>query len=238
MRLQKYMAHCGVASRRHAEEIIRSGQVYVNGKPVVEMGFMVSPEDRVEWEGRVLSMEKKQIYIMLNKPWGYISSMSDPQGRPTVLDLVKGIKARVYPVGRLDFDTTGLLLLTNDGNFTFTSTHPSAETRKTYLAEIEGVPETAVMERLENGIVLDGKKTWPAEAELLETYGRKSSLIQITLHEGRNRQVKRMCEAVGHSVIQLKRVAVGGIVLGDLPEGQWRYLTEKEIKQVRSGGHE
>ena len=169
---------------------------------------------------------------MINKPSGYVSTVSDPEGRRTVLDLIDGVEERIYPVGRLDYDTTGLLILTNDGNFAYKSTHPGHETTKTYIAEVLGMPSNDELHMLRRGVELDGKLTSPADVEVIEIKD-KSVVLKIVIHEGRNRQVKRMCEAVDHPVLRLKRIAVGRLSLGDLKLGQWRYLTHQEIKLVR-----
>ncbi|MGI6084491.1 MAG: pseudouridine synthase [Acetivibrionales bacterium] len=231
IRLQKYIAQCGVASRRHAEELIRAGRVKVNGEIISEMGFRVSDKDRIEVDGKLIKKEKELIYIMLNKPAGYVSTVSDPEGRKTVLDLIDGVKERIYPVGRLDYDTTGLLILTNDGDFAFRNTHPSQETRKTYIAKVLGTPSEKELQALRDGIMLDGKLTSPAQVEVMEIK-QKSMVLRIIIHEGRNRQVKRMCEAVGHPVLRLKRTAIGRLTLGDLKPGEWRYLSDKEARLV------
>lgn len=232
IRLQKYMAQCGVASRRHAEEMIQAGRVKVNGDIVTEMGIRVSDQDKVEVDGKPIKKEKELIYIMLNKPSGYVSTVSDPEGRKTVLDLIDGVNERVYPVGRLDYDTTGLIILTNDGGFAFQNTHPGQETRKTYLAEVLGMPSNKALQALRNGIMLDGKLTSPAQVEVVDIKP-KSTVLKIIIHEGRNRQVKRMCEAIDHPVLRLKRTAVGRLSLGDLKPGEWRHLSTKEAKQIR-----
>ena len=232
IRLQKYMAQCGVASRRHSEELIRSGRVRVNGKSVTEMGILVSEKDRVEVDGKRVGKEQKLVYIMLNKPAGYVSTVYDPQGRRTVLDLVQGVEERIFPVGRLDYDTTGLLLLTNDGDFAYRNTHPGQETTKTYIAEILGNPSERVLDTLRNGVILDGKPTSPADVKVVEE-GTKTAVLKIIIHEGRNRQVKRMCEAVGYNVLRLSRIAVGSLTLEDLKPGQWRTLTGRELRLVR-----
>ncbi len=232
IRLQKHMAQCGVASRRHAEEMIKAGRVKVNGRTVTEMGFLVSNKDKVDVDGKQIKKENKLIYIMLNKPSGYVSTVSDPEGRRTVLDLIEDVQERVYPVGRLDYDTTGLLILTNDGDFAFSSTHPGQETRKTYIAEIMGMPSNETLRALRKGVVIDDKPTYPAEVEIIEIKD-KVTVLKIIIHEGRNRQVKRMCEAVGHPVLRLRRTAVGKLTLGNLQPGEWKYLSPQEVKLVR-----
>ncbi|AUS96236.1 pseudouridine synthase [Clostridium thermosuccinogenes] len=231
MRLQKYIAECGVASRRKSEELIKQGRVKVNGIPVSEMGVKVSDEDVVEVDGRRISLEQKKVYIMLNKPVGYISSVRDQFSRNTVVDLIKGVKERIYPVGRLDYDTSGLLLLTNDGDFAFRLTHPKHEMKKTYIAEVEGVPDSNDIESFQNGLRIEDYVTSPAELTVLEKK-KSSSMVKVVIHEGKNRQVRKMCDAIGHPVISLKRIAIGDLYLKGLPEGQWRYLKEEEIKML------
>jgi 23S rRNA pseudouridine2605 synthase len=231
MRLQKYIAECGVASRRKSEELIKQGRVKVNGITVSEMGVKVSDEDVVEVDGRRISLEQKKVYIMLNKPVGYISSVRDQFSRNTVVDLIKGVKERIYPVGRLDYDTSGLLLLTNDGDFAFRLTHPKHEMKKTYIAEMEGVPDSNDIESFQNGLRIEDYVTSPAELTVLEKK-KSSSMVKVVIHEGKNRQVRKMCDAIGHPVISLKRIAIGDLYLKGLPEGQWRYLKEEEIKML------
>lgn len=230
-RLQKYLAHCGVASRRKAEELIKEGKVKVNGKTVTEMGVVVDRRDRVEVGGKRVSLEKEKVYIMLHKPRGYVTTASDPEGRRTVLSLIKGVNERVYPVGRLDYDTSGLLLLTNDGELANRMMHPRYETFKVYIATVEGFPSENALDKLTGGIYIDGYKTAPAIIKVLEKYKDRTKL-EITIHEGRNRQIRKMCEAVGHPVIRLKRIAYASLELGGLKPGEWRYLTESERKQL------
>lgn len=237
MRLQKYLSRCGIASRRHAEEMIREGRIRVNGQTVTEMGITVSAHDLVECDGKPVVPEENPVYIMLNKPEGYVTTVSDPQGRKTVMDLVEGIPERVYPVGRLDYDTTGLLILTNDGDFTYKSTHPGHQVKKTYIAEVEGEPSGDALQRLRKGVLLDGRPTSPAMVDLLEQK-KRYAVLRITIHEGRNRQVRRMCEAIGHPVRFLKRIAIGSLTLGDLKPGQWRYLSGSEIRKIKGERHE
>lgn len=230
-RLQKVMAHAGIASRRKAEQLILEGRVKVNGETVRELGRKVSPEDFIEVDGKPIREEKK-VYILLNKPVGYISTVDDPRGRRTVLDLVADVKERVYPVGRLDYDTSGLLILTNDGELTYKLTHPSFEVKKTYLVEVEGKPGKELA-RLEKGVMLSDGMTAPAAVAEVKT-GKNSTSFLLTIHEGRNRQVRRMCEAIGYPVKSLKRIKFAFLELGDMPEGRYRYLTEKEIKMLQS----
>jgi pseudouridine synthase len=235
VRLQKYLAECGIASRRKCEEYILQGRVKVNGKVVKELGTKIDPNvDIIEFDGKIVRREEKKLYIMLYKPAGYITSSKDPLGRPTVLDLVK-VKERIYPVGRLDFDTSGLLLLTNDGELANTLMHPKYEVVKTYVAKVKGVPTKEEMQRFENGLIIDGRKTSKAKIRLLSVKNG-TSVVEIKIHEGRNRQVKKMCEAIGHPVIELKRTKIGDLELKGLKPGEWRYLTEEEVRYLKSLG--
>ncbi|MGB9779402.1 pseudouridine synthase [Caldanaerobacter sp.] len=235
VRLQKYLAECGIASRRKCEEYILQGRVKVNGKVVKELGTKIDPNvDIIEFDGKIVRREEKKLYIMLYKPAGYITSSKDPFGRPTVLDLVK-VKERIYPVGRLDFDTSGLLLLTNDGELANTLMHPKHEVVKTYVAKVKGVPTKEEMQMFENGLIIDGRKTSRAKIRLLSVKNG-TSVVEIKIHEGRNRQVKKMCKAIGHPVIELKRTKIGDLELKGLKPGEWRYLTEEEVKYLKSLG--
>lgn len=231
-RLQKYMARCGVASRRKCEEIIFSGRVKVNNKVVTDIVIVDDEKDIVKVDDKIIKPKDKKIYIMLNKPCGVITSVKDEKGRKTVIDII-GVKERIYPVGRLDYDTSGLLILTNDGNAAFKMTHPSKEIDKVYIAKIKGVPTKDEIERFKSGIKIDDYITSPAELEILNV-NEKESEVKITIHEGKNRQVRKMCEAIGHPVITLKRIRIGKISLGNLKQGQWRYLTQKEIEYIKS----
>lgn len=236
MRLQKYIAECGIASRRSAEKIIESGRVYVNGELVDYMGCVIDPDrDVVEVDGRVIELENKKYYIMLNKPKNYVTTVSDDLGRPTVMQLVSDINARIYPVGRLDFDTTGLLIMTNDGEFANILTHPRHVVNKAYIARIDKPLDENQLERLRNGIELDGVMTSPAKAENIKR-PQKGFEVKITIHEGKNRQVRRMLDAVGANVMSLKRISVGSVTLGNLPEGKWRKLSDAEINKLRGKG--
>jgi len=233
MRLQKFLALSGVASRRKAEELISAGRVTVNGIKVLKMGTTVADGERVEVDGKAVRPEPQKVYIMLNKPVGYITTVKDQFSRPSVTDLVKNVKERIYPVGRLDYDTSGLLLMTNDGDFAFRLTHPRYETEKVYVAKVKGVPGRDAVEKFRKGIMLEGSLTAPAELVVLES-GNGTSTVRITIHEGRNRQVRKMSEAVGHPVVKLKRIGIGGICLGDLPEGKWRELDDFEIETLKN----
>lgn len=232
MRLQKFLALCSVASRRGAEEIIASGRVSVNGSVVTQMGTKVSDTDVVRVDGREVKPENRQIYIMLHKPCGYITTADDDRGRRTVMELVSDIPERIYPVGRLDFNTSGLLLFTNDGDFAYALTHPKHEKQKVYEVLVDGIVLHGATDKLCTGVYIDGKKTSPAEAEVIE-HRRNTSVLRICIHEGRNRQVRKMCEAVGHKVIALKRVSVDGVELGKLEEGKWRHLTKTEVQRLK-----
>ena len=231
IRLQKFLAESGVASRRKAEDLIKQGRVSVNGTIVTEMGLKVKIQDKVKVDGKAVGFEDKKIYIMLNKPVGYVTTVKDQFARKTVIDLVEGIGERIYPVGRLDYDTSGLLLMSNDGDFTYKLTHPRHEMKKVYIAKIKGVPLEQEMSRFRKGLEIEGGKTAPASFRILELY-KQNCLVEIIIHEGKNRQVRKMCDAIGHPVITLKRIAIGELHLGDLPEGKWRHLKEHELKTL------
>jgi len=232
IRLHKYMAESGVASRRKCEELIAMGRVEVDGKKVTEPGMKISGNEEIKVDGRVIRHEQKKVYILLNKPVGYISSARDQFSRKTVLDLTEGIKERIYPVGRLDYDTSGLIILTNDGELTNMLTHPRHEIHKVYRAVISGRLKDEDKEKLEMGVVIDNYKTAPAKIKLIEKSG-PNSVVEIAIHEGRNRQVRKMFESLGYAVLKLKRIAIGPIMLGDLEEGKWRHLSKQEIETLR-----
>lgn len=233
-RLQKVLAGAGVASRRKCEEYIVEGRVKVNGKVIDKLGTKVDPEkDLIEFDNKKINNKiEKKIYVLLNKPLNYITTMNDPEGRKNVADLVNKISQRIYPVGRLDYDTEGLLIMTNDGDLTYKLTHPSHEIKKTYLAVVEGFPGGQALNKLKSGILLEDGLTAPADAKLLKKY-KKSSLLQITIHEGRNRQVRRMCDAVGHPVVKLKRIQIAFLRLDNLKTGKYRHLTVAEIDKLK-----
>lgn len=234
MRLQKFMAQCGVASRRKSEELISAGLVKVNGKTIKELGVKIDPDkDVIKLEDKIIRLESKKIYIMLNKPIGYVTTLSDEKDRRVVTDLIEEIKERIYPVGRLDIDTTGLLLLTNDGDMTYKLTHPSNEIKKRYIAIVEGVPTKYELEKFRNGLSIEGKKTAPAEIKIAKRFDDEA-ILDISIHEGRNRQVKKMCEAINHPVKKLKRINIGELELGGLDIGNWRYLNHEEIDYLKS----
>ena len=234
MRIAKYMAAAGVASRRHSEELIAAGKVRVNGRIITEPGTQVDEtKDVVTVDGRRLSIATERIYIMLNKPVGCVSTCSDDRDRMTVLDCIKGIDARLYPVGRLDFTTEGLLLLTNDGELANRLTHPSHEVGKRYFAVVDSFVSAADVKKLEKGVFIEGGKTAPAHIKIMRAAEDRTELT-ITIHEGRNRQVRKMFEAIEKNVVFLKRISVGDLNLGNLKKGEYRFLTEDEISYLKS----
>ena len=241
-RLQKYIARCGVASRRKSEELILSGQIRVNGNIVTELGTKVNIDtDVVEYNNKVIKQEENKVYIMLNKPEGYITSASDEKGRKTVLDLID-VEERIYPIGRLDYDSSGLLLLTNDGDIYNKIIHPRVAIDKKYSALCEGKFTEKEIEKFKNGIDIGGYITSNANIEIIDEENIKikktgentiRSTVEITIHEGKNRQIRRMCASLNHNVIALKRVSVGSIKLGNLKKGSWRMLTQEEINYIK-----
>ena len=231
MRLQKFMADAGGASRRKCEEYIIAGRVKVNGE-VAELGCSVEAGDRVELDGELLEAASEMVVIMLNKPQGVVCTCSDPQGRKTVVDYVKDLPYRLYNVGRLDYDSEGLILLTNDGDLAYRMTHPKFEMDKTYHVVCGGVISERDIARLRSGVTLDDGVTSPAEVTNVRQRPGGKTALDITIHEGRNRQVRRMLAAVGKDTLLLRRIKEGPLELGDLKSGQWRYLTEAEIKAL------
>ncbi|MDB2158669.1 pseudouridine synthase [Clostridium butyricum] len=234
-RLQKYMASCGIASRRKCEELILLGKVKVNGNIIEELGFKVNPlEDIVEYDGRVITKEERKVYIMLNKPEDVITSVKDEKDRKTVIDIVK-VNERIFPIGRLDYDSSGLILLTNDGELYNKIIHPRVELDKKYVAVVKGEVSLDDKEKFESGIDIGGYITAPAKLKMLEYSHRKDlSTIEVCIHEGKNRQIRKMCSAINHEVISLKRVSIGNIRLGQLKKGEYRYLNDEEIKYLMS----
>ena len=231
-RLQKVIASAGVASRRKAEQLIQEGKVSVNGKIVIEMGIKVSPEDEIKVNGKPLQKEEK-VYYLLNKPKGYICAVSDDKDRKTVIDCFPDVKERIFPVGRLDYDTTGLLILTNDGEFANKMMHPRYHLPKTYEVAVDGVLTDQMLTMLQNGIELEDGKTLPAEVYLLKRLeGKKKTVIQITIFEGRNRQVRRMMEYFHCEVTRLARIQYGFLDLGHLRQGQYRKLRSFEVRKL------
>ena len=229
MRLQKFLSAQGIMSRRAAEEEIAAGRVKVNGE-VADIGTKIDPErDRIEYRGKViLGGDKRKVYLMLNKPRGYLTSMSDDRGRPCVSELVSDVGVRVYPIGRLDLESEGLLLFTNDGDFANRVTHPRRNVYKTYIAHIKGFPDYKALNILRRGVLLDDGKTLPAKAEVIKAYPGGCD-VKISIHEGRNRQIRRMFSALGFEVLSLCRTEVGNVMLGNIPLGRWRHLTSGEI---------
>ena len=232
LRLQKFLAQCGVASRRRAEELIRAGRVEVDGQTVTEMGAKIDPASQaVRCDGMAVTLPEKHIYVLLNKPRGYVTTLSDPQGRPVVTSLVKDIPVRLFPVGRLDLDTEGALILTNDGELAQSIQHPSHETDKTYEALVEGQPRRNDLEQLERGILLEGSQTAPSKITVKKSLAGQTLLL-VTIHEGRKRQVRKMLSFIGHPVVRLKRIAYGRLFLDDLPTGRYRILNPKDLKKI------
>ncbi|HGA2265463.1 TPA: pseudouridine synthase [Streptococcus agalactiae] len=234
MRINKYIAHAGIASRRKAEELIKQGMVTINGQVVNELATQVKAGDLVEIEGSPIYNEEK-VYYLLNKPRGVISSVSDDKGRKTVIDLLPQVKERIYPVGRLDWDTTGLLILTNDGDFTDKMIHPRNEIDKVYLARVKGIATKENLRPLTRGVVIDGKKTKTARYTIIKVDHEKNrSVVELTIHEGRNHQVKKMFEQVGLLVDKLSRTQFGTLDLTGLRPGEARRLNKKEISQLHN----
>ena len=232
-RLQKYLAECGIASRRKCEEYITQGKVQVNGKTITELGVKVNPEkDKITFEGKNVKQEERKVYILLNKPIGYVTTSDEQFGRDKVLDLVK-VRERVVPVGRLDMYTSGALILTNDGDFVYKVTHPKHEITKTYTVTVKGIIKNEEIEQLRKGVKIDDYTTRPAKVKILKTDEEKDiSRLEITIHEGKNRQVRRMCESVGRRVIALHRSKIGNIGVKDIELGKWRYLKDFEVKTL------
>ncbi|MBO8137900.1 MAG: rRNA pseudouridine synthase [Desulfotomaculum sp.] len=231
-RLQKFMAHAGVASRRKCEELILEGRVRVNGKVVKELGVKIHPDkDKVYVDGRLIRRKEKKVYLVMNKPRGYVSTVKDERGRKTVLDLLDNVKERVYPVGRLDYNSEGLLILTNDGELANALTHPRHQIAKTYRVRVEGVPSMDKLERLAYGVKLEDGVTSPANVSLLDVRNG-NALLEITIREGKNRQVRRMCEHIGHPVKRLVRTRIGPLELRKMNCGEVRELTGKELKEL------
>lgn len=237
VRLQKFLAEAGVASRRKCEELISEGKVSVNGKVVTELGTKVNPDiDKVTFNGQIVENKAKKVYILLNKPIGYVTTANDQFSRDTVLDLVK-VKERVVPCGRLDMYTSGALILTNDGDFIYKITHPKHEITKTYTVTLKGIVTNEEVEKLRNGVVIDDDgvpyKTKEARVKILKTDIEKDiSRLEIVIHEGKNRQVRKMCEAVDRKVLALHRTKIGDIVVKDIALGKWRFLKDYEIKKL------
>lgn len=231
-RLQKYLASAGVASRRASETMIQEGRVAVNGKVIRELGTKIVPgKDQVTVDGKPVQPEEKLVYLLMNKPAGYITTAKDTHNRPTVLDLVADVPYRVFPVGRLDYETEGLLLLTNDGEFAYRMTHPKFKMMKTYVAVVQGVLTPERLDMLQNGVQLEDGKTGPAKVRILRKENHKT-VVEISIHEGKNRQVRRMFKAIKNPVLELKRISVGTLTLKGVNLGEYRYLNDDELKKV------
>ncbi|MFR0822759.1 MAG: pseudouridine synthase [Clostridia bacterium] len=234
-RLQKYIANQGITSRRKAEEAILEGKVQVNGKVINQLGFKIDPEkDEVYFDGKKIKKQEEKVYILLNKPIGYVTTVEDQFHRDTVMQLIKDCKTKVLPVGRLDMYTSGALLFSNDGDFIYHITHPKHEMTKTYTVTLKGIITTEEVEQLRKGVTIEEYTTRPAKVKILKTDEEKQiSRLEIVIHEGKNRQVRKMCEAVGRKVLALHRSKVGTIEVKDLPLGKWRYLQPKEIESLK-----
>lgn len=233
-RLQKILAKAGIASRRKAEELIRAGRVTVDGRIVTELGLKVDPALAViTFDGAPIAFETK-IYLLLNKPTGYVTTLSDTHGRPIVTDLLQGVSQRVFPVGRLDYDTEGALILTNDGSLSQYIQHPRYEVNKTYEATVTGTPTDKKIRQLEKGILIDNHRTWPARVRILERK-KAEAIIEIIIHEGKKRQVRKMLAAIGCPVKKLKRTAYGNLKIGHLQRGKHRFLSQKDLKKIFYG---
>lgn len=233
MRINKYLADCGVASRRKCDELIAQGKVKVNGKVVRELGLDIKPTDVVLFENRVVRPSVKRVYYKLHKPKGYVTTASDEKGRKTVVELMRKVQERIYPIGRLDYDTEGLLILTNDGDITNILTHPKNNVKKTYIASVEGEITPADIKQISKGVDIGGYVTQPCSAQILDK-DDKFTRVEIVIAEGKNHQVKKMFEAVGKTVAFLKRTSIGEIKLGGLSRGEYKALTTKEISYLKS----
>jgi len=234
MRLQKYMAQCGIASRRKCEEMIIAGRVAVNDIGIQKMGVDIQPEvDNITVDGKRIRPEVKNHYIIFNKPSGIVTTVHDQFGRKTIMSYFQDIPERIFPIGRLDYDSEGLLILTNDGKLTYRLTHPKHQVKKTYIVKVKGIPTLNQLKIIQNGVILDRIKTAPADVKIMNN-NENTSILEIQIHEGRNRQVRRMFEWIGYSVINLRRSQIGSLSLGNLQPGEWRYLSDKEVHYLYS----
>lgn len=232
IRLNKFISNSGYTSRRKADELVFEKKVKINGEIVNEPGIQVDiSKDVVEIEGKIIKLEEEMIYILLNKPVKYITTVKDQFSRPSVVDLVN-VEERIYPVGRLDYNSSGLIILTNDGDLTYRLTHPKHNIYKTYIAKINGIIDDETIEKLQKGIYIDNYRTRPCKIDYISDDGRKS-VLKVSILEGRNRQIRKMFEKFDFRVVSLKRISVGEIILGELPSGQWRYLNEGEIEYLK-----
>lgn len=236
IRLQKFLANSGICSRRAAEKLIIDGKISVNGIVVTELGTKVQPEkDIIEYNGKKVNVQEKRVYILLNKPIGYVTTVKEQFGRPTVMDLIKDVGVNVVPVGRLDMYTSGAIILTNDGDFVYTVTHPKNEIEKTYNATVKGIFTNEDAKKIENGVKIEDYVSGKAKVKILKIDETKNiSRVQITIHEGKNREVRKMCESVGKTVISLHRTRIGNVSVKDLKLGTWRFLKEAEIDELKN----
>lgn len=233
MRINKYIAQAGIASRRKADELIQNGNVKVNGAVLKEPGYEVKPDDKVEVNGNLIVSSQKMEYVLINKPLGMITTVSDDRDRATVMDVVADIDARLFPVGRLDYNTSGALIMTNDGDLAYRLTHPKHEVYKTYRARVSGVLSAEKVSRLRKGVDIGGFVTSPARVNIIRGT-KNSTIVEISIHEGKNRQVRKMFKAVGNPVQELTRIAIGDIYLGHLKEGHYRKLNREEIEYLKN----
>lgn len=234
IRLQKFLAEAGIASRREGERLIQAGRVEVNGRISTQLGVRIDPgRDQIRVDGRRVSVSRSRVYYLLNKPKGVITSASDPQGRPTVLELLQGVRERVYPVGRLDWNSEGLLILTNDGDLAYRLTHPRNHVPKVYRVKVKGSINEPDLQALRRGLLLDGRRTLPARIERIS--GQANSWLEVTLHEGRRNQIRRMFDRLGHRVQKLKRISIGSVRDRTLRPGEWRRLTPDEVRRLMEG---
>lgn len=236
VRLQKFLANSGICSRRAAEKLIIDGKISVNGIVVTELGTKVQPEkDIIEYNGKKVNVQEKRVYILLNKPIGYVTTVKEQFGRPTVMDLIKDVGVNVVPVGRLDMYTSGAIILTNDGDFVYTVTHPKNEIEKTYNATVKGIFTNEDAKKIENGVKIEDYVSGKAKVKILKIDEVKNiSRVQITIHEGKNREVRKMCETIGKPVISLHRTRIGNVNVKDLKLGTWRFLKEAEIDELKN----
>src|SRR6202521_3595634 len=240
-RLQKILSQAGIASRRASEQLMLEGRVTVNGTTVLELGTKADAgHDDIRVDGRRIKIPERHLYLLLNKPRGYVTTRSDPEQRRTVMDLLKGVREYVYPVGRLDYDSEGLLILTNDGDLAATLTHPRHEVERVYEAKVLGVPDAHDLDRLARGVVVEGRRTAPATVEMVRGKRREraTSLLRVTIHEGRTRQVRNMCDAIGHPVRSLRRVRIGPLTDSRLKLGSFRELSPAEVVRLKSSGRQ
>lgn len=236
IRLQKFLAGAGICSRRKAEEYILEGKVKVNGKTIYELGIKIDPsQDEVIFNGKTIKLENNKVYILLNKPIGYVTTVKEQFGRPAVTDLLKGVKEKVLPVGRLDMYTSGAIILSNDGDFIYMVTHPKYEIEKTYQVTVKGIVTNDDAKKLENGVKIDNYISGKAKVKIQKIDQEKRiSRIQITIHEGKNREVRKMCNAIGKSVMALHRSKIENIDIKDLRLGEWRYLSKEEVLRLKN----